>query len=68
MKRTVNNCVDCTSMGMPCLGDACSNRNAVQYSCDECKEEYPPEELFDFDLKGTELCAKCLLKKFDTIA
>ena len=68
MKYTANECVGCATEGYPCMGDACSRRNAVHYQCDGCKQEFPPEELFDFDLEGTELCAECLLKKFDTLA
>lgn len=27
MIKYKNNCVGCTSIGLPCMGDACSNKN-----------------------------------------
>lgn len=52
MKQYENECVDC---GLPCIGDACPNRNVLHYYCDECDEE---TQLYYFD--GRELCISCI--------
>ena len=59
MKRTESECVDC---GKPCIGIACPNYEVTRYYCDECGEE---ETLYDYE--GEELCAECLLKKFEKV-
>lgn len=62
-KKMVENCVSC---GLPCRGSLCPNNSvSAQYTCDECREEFEPEELFDFD--GDMLCEKCLLAQFKTV-
>lgn len=60
MKRIENECVGCD---LPCLGSTCPNRNVVRFYCDECNEEDTP--LYHYD--GKELCAYCLLQKFDIV-
>lgn len=62
-KKMVDNCVQC---GLPCRGSLCPNNSvSSQYTCDECKDEFEPEELFDFD--GDMFCKDCLLEQFKTV-
>ena len=62
-KKMVDNCVQC---GLPCQGSLCPNNSvSPQYTCDECKDEFEPEELFDFD--GDMFCKDCLLEQFKTV-
>jgi hypothetical protein len=55
MKRIEDECVDC---GLPCLGRACRYRAVPHWFCDECGQEFNPDELYAFD--GQELCEECL--------
>ena len=63
MKTIENECVGCTSMGLPCMGSSCPNRNVVRCYCDECGEE---TTLYYYD-DDKELCADCLLEKFEIV-
>ena len=58
-----NRCCDCTVPGYPCKGDMCSNRNVRVLKCDKCKEE--TDRLYVVD--GEELCADCLLERWEII-
>lgn len=58
-------CCDCATDGYPCRGSSCSNRNVPHYDCDDCKNEFDPDELYDYE--GEMLCADCLLDRFETI-
>lgn len=58
-------CVGCPPH-MGCLGSSCPNRNVQIFSCDECKDELKPEELYMYDDKM--LCEYCLLLNFETVA
>lgn len=58
-------CIRCTTMGLPCLGSSCSKRNVPYWFCDECKEYVDPSNLYKYEEK--ELCADCLLEKFETV-
>lgn len=61
-----NECRGCATDSYPCLGSECPNRRVPHYYCDgECKDEYEPSELYDFD--GHMLCKDCLAKQFETI-
>lgn len=62
MKKTENECVGCTSVGLHCLGSGCPNRSVTRYYCDECGCE---EKLYYFD--GRELCVDCLLEEVDVV-
>lgn len=62
MKRTENECVDCKSLGLPCFGDSCPNRNVVRFYCDRCGVE---ERLYGY--YGEEICAECLLEEFEIV-
>ena len=65
MIKYENECVGCPPE-RGCLGEGCPNRNVPYYYCDECGEEYSPEELYDYD--GQMLCTECLLSKFKKIS
>lgn len=62
MKRLENECVDCTSIGLHCLGNSCSNLNVPHWYCDDCEEE---KELFHYD--GKELCIDCIAKQLEKV-
>ena len=55
MVRYEDECVDC---GLPCLGDACKNRNVRRLYCDRCLNEV--DTLFVWDETGEQLCEDCL--------
>lgn len=63
MKRIEDECVGCASLGLPCYGSTCPNRNVVRFYCDKCKEESYPLYYYD----GEELCTDCLLKNFEIV-
>lgn len=65
MRTVTNECVGCTSMGLPCIGSSCRNRNVTRYYCDRCKEEFEPEKLYQYF--GEEVCAECILKDFEKV-
>lgn len=62
MKEITNECVDCTSVGLHCLGRSCPNRNVVHYYCDECGYE---GKLYHYG--DRELCEDCLLEEVDVV-
>ena len=57
MVKTENECLGCTSLGLPCIGRSCRNLRVPHYYCDKCGEE---KGLFHFD--GEELCAECIVE------
>ncbi len=61
MVRYENECVDC---GKPCIKTACENYRVKRLYCDECDEEVT--ELYEY-AAYEELCADCLLKRFEVI-
>ena len=62
MIRYENHCVGCRSMGLPCLGASCSNKNVPVYYCDTCGEELNPDEMYEVD--DEDLCEECLKERF----
>lgn len=62
MKKIENECVDCKSIGLPCLGNSCPNRSVTRFYCDRCGEE---AKLYHYD--SEEICEDCLLKEFDVV-
>lgn len=62
MIRYENDCCDCAVPGYPCLGNSCELRHFPHYYCDSCGDE---TELYDFE--GKELCANCVLSKFEVV-
>ena len=65
MKKIINECCDCAVPGYPCVGDICPIRHVPHWYCDVCEEEFPPDELYDFD--GKDFCKECLLEQFQTV-
>lgn len=64
MKEITDECVSC---GLPCLGNSCPYSNVTRWYCDECKDEYSPEELYVTE-DGETLCQDCLLSRFKTVS
>ena len=62
-KLEVDGCVSC---GLPCLGDSCSKRHEIEYTCDDCGDSFQPDELYVYE--DEMFCEKCLLDKFRTVA
>lgn len=62
MVKYENECVDCAVPGYPCRGSACPLRKVPHFLCDKCKSE---ETLYEYE--GQELCADCLLAKFEKV-
>ena len=58
-------CVGCPKE-IGCLGEFCPNRNVPHYYCDDCEDEFEPNELYMYD--GEMLCAECLLSKFEKVS
>lgn len=65
MREVTTECVDCTSIGLPCIGDSCTFKHVTRFYCDRCKEEFEPKELYKYE--GEEVCAECILKDFERI-
>lgn len=62
MRVKKNECVGCKSLGLPCLGDICPNRNGIRFYCDKCNEE---TDLYYYD--GKELCIDCIIEKLEKV-
>lgn len=62
MQRVENECVGCSTIGLPCMGSSCPNRNVTRHYCDRCGCE---DTLYYYD--GYELCEECLLKNFEIV-
>ena len=56
MIKEENDCCGCAVPAYPCMGNACPNRHALHYYCDECGEEV--ERLWNY--KGDQLCDDCV--------
>ena len=61
MIRYENDCVGCPQ---GCIN--CGRKHTPYFSCDICKDDFEPEELYDVD--DEMICADCLLNKYDTVA
>lgn len=59
-----NECVGCSSLGLPCLGSGCPNRNVVRFYCDNCGTEIDPGFLRDEpeEYDGQHYCEDCLVE------
>lgn len=62
MKKIIDDCVGCTSMGLHCLGHACSKRSREIHCCDNCEEE---ETLYHFE--GGEYCIECIMEMLEVV-
>lgn len=59
MRVVENECVGCSDMGLPCIGEYCPNRHVVRYYCDFCDKEITGnKEPQEFD--GKHYCSDCL--------
>ena len=61
MIKYENLCVDCTALGLHCLGVGCPNHKPVEvHVCDQC------ENVLDdiYEVEGAELCEDCLKEMF----
>lgn len=67
MREVTDECVGCTTDGLPCVGEGCLLKRTTRYYCDRCKEEFEPEELY-VDEDDSELCTTCILLRFPTVA
>lgn len=63
MLMTIDNCVDCTSMGLHCRGASCPNRSMKVHCCDGC--ESSEETLYYFD--GGEYCIYCITEMLEMV-
>ncbi len=63
MIKYEDECVGCSSMGLPCYGTSCINRNVPHFYCDECGDE---NELYEFD--GQELCINCIENRLQKVS
>jgi hypothetical protein len=63
MRKVVDNCVGCTSMGLPCKGVSCPNRSQEILCCDKC--EVSDETLYHFE--GGEYCIDCIKEMLEKV-
>ena len=54
MKQTVDNCVNCTSMGLHCIGSSCRNSSREVTICDDCRTRYAT-----VNIDGDNYCDDC---------
>lgn len=62
MKKIIDNCVGCTSMGLHCIGASCPNRSREILCCDKCESE---ETLYHFE--GGEYCIECIIGMLEKV-
>lgn len=62
MTKIENDCYDCATGAYPCLGNSCPLVNTPHHYCDECGDE---TQLYDYE--GKELCAECILNKYEAL-
>ncbi len=60
MKKLVNDCVDC---GKPCFS-SCPYKRVPHYYCDNCGEEFQPDELFKWN--GEDYCKPCIINDVES--
>lgn len=65
MIEYIDECIGCPA-DKGCIGDACAYSSVPVYYCDECGEEFDPEDLYYDDNKDM-LCERCLLGRFDKV-
>lgn len=62
MKKIIDECVDCTSMGLHCMGAACSKRRQEIHVCDNCECN---DTLYHFE--GGEYCIDCIIDMLERV-
>ena len=62
MKRIDDNCVGCTSVGLPCLGSACPNSPREVEFCDDCADvaDVYADYYLNDSYGESALCEECL--------
>lgn len=68
MVKYEDECVGCSDLGLSCLGSTCPNRNVPHFYCDDCGEEYSPDELYTDPNSEDVYCKDCILSKLETLA
>lgn len=61
MKKTVNECCNCSVPSYPC-SESCPLREVTHYYCDKCHNE---EKLYEYN--GGEYCIECIEKMLDVV-
>lgn len=57
---------ECNNCGEPCLDNKCNMKVVEHYYCDNCGDEFDPDDIYIFN--GKDLCRWCLLSQFKTIS
>ena len=65
MVKYVSECVGCSSIYGTCMKGACPYYSVPVFICDDCGEEVPYGELFEFD--GEQLCIDCIKKQLEVV-
>lgn len=63
MIKYEDECVDCPQ---GCIN--CGRKHVPHYFCDDCGEEYQPEELYTHPDTEDVYCKNCILSKLETLA
>ena len=58
MRTIENNCVQCWSVGLHCLGNSCPNVNVECIYCDFCGDEVSEDKVETYE--GKDICIYCL--------
>lgn len=53
MRKVIDNCVGCTDLGLPCMGNSCPNRKTYVEFCDECDDHA------NYFIDGKSYCEDC---------
>jgi hypothetical protein len=61
MKKTLNECCNCSVPGYPC-NPTCQLKAVEHFYCDKCHEE---TKLYEYD--GGEYCIECIEKMLDVV-
>lgn len=62
MIRRENECVDCKSQGLPCIGRGCPRRSVVRCYCDKCDME-----AVIYHYEGKQLCIGCIEETLEEV-
>ena len=55
---------DCVGCPQGCIN--CGRRETPHWYCDECGEEFDPEDLYD--VEGDMVCEECILSQYEKIS
>lgn len=62
MVEYINECVDCKSIGLRCIGSTCPNRNVKHILCDKCGAE---DTIYQYE--SEQLCIDCITEKLEEV-